>query len=85
MNPIKDLGTIRPLGVIPDNRTTSNSNVGLTEPPPVNSKPINSVQTNTKSNKLATFAVQRIQDYPNLVRDIRLDPQWHKVKYWGKR
>lgn len=85
MNYIKDLGSIGPLGIIPDTRATHETNVGLTEQPTNNAKPKGSISTTPNGNKLATVAVHRVQDYPNLVRDIRLDPQWNKIKYWGKR
>lgn len=88
MELVKHLGTIAPYAVIPDRRTTQNSNVGMTELPHGKYEPADAKKDleETKSTaKPAAIGVQKIQDYPNIVRDQRLDPRWHEIKYWGKR
>lgn len=88
MELVKHLGLTGPHGVIPDRRTTENSNVGLTELPMGRYTPVDpkeNLQETTPTAKLVVMGTQFIQDYPNIVRDQRLDVRWDKVKYWGKR
>lgn len=85
---MKQLGIVGPHGVTVDTRTTENSNVGLTEVPPTQYNPSDPKELLSVTDgipPLVSTGTEFIQDYPNLVRDQRLDPQWNKIKYWGER
>lgn len=79
------LGVIGPYGVVPDDRSTTNSNVELTEKALDYTPSDPNELTNTGDRKLVAIGIQRVLDYPNRVRDVRLDPRWDKIKYWGPR
>lgn len=77
--------TIGPNGVIPDTRSTENSNVGLTEKPlPYTPVDPRQISNNNQSTPLASFGFAVINGYPNQVHDKRLSANWLQDPYWGK-
>lgn len=70
-----------PFGILNDTRTTANSNVRLNELPGKYQPHENKASGST----LAGVGVTLIQGYPGQVHHQRLDAQWQKDPYWGKR
>jgi hypothetical protein len=72
---MQKIGTIGPYGIVPDDRSVTNSGVGLMELPTVSTG--SQGMTNlTPSGKQAAFGAAMIQGHPGRERSTKLSENW---------